>query len=60
MADHQTAGGYPRVAQVITAHLSILAQKKPNDVIRFKMTTLEEAEKKIVNQKKYLLVFCAG
>jgi antagonist of KipI len=55
MADHQTAGGYPRVAQVITAHLSILAQKKPNDVIRFKMTTLEEAEKKVVNQKKYLL-----
>jgi len=55
MADHQTAGGYPRVAQVISAHLSILGQKKPNDVVRFKMTSLEEAEKKIVNQKKYLL-----
>jgi antagonist of KipI len=55
MADHQTAGGYPRVAQVISAHLSILGQKKPNDVVRFKITSLEEAEKKIVNQKKYLL-----
>jgi len=54
MADHQTAGGYPRVAHVISAHLPILAQKKPNDVIKFKMTSLEEAEKKIVNQKKYL------
>lgn len=54
MADHQTAGGYPRVAHVISAHLSILAQKKPNDVIRFKMTSLEEAEKKLLNQKKYL------
>lgn len=54
MADHQTAGGYPRVAYVISAHLPILAQKKPNDVIRFKMTSIEEAEKKIVNQKKYL------
>jgi antagonist of KipI len=54
MADHQTAGGYPRVAYVISAHLPILAQKKPNDVIRFKMTSLEEAEKKLLNQKKYL------
>lgn len=54
MADHQTAGGYPRVAHVISAHLPILAQKKPNDVLKFKMTSLEEAEKKIINQKKYL------
>jgi antagonist of KipI len=55
MADHQTAGGYPRIAYVISAHLPILAQKKPNDVIRFKMTSLEEAEKKLLAQKKYLL-----
>ena len=54
MADHQTAGGYPRIAHVISAHLPILAQKKPNDVIRFKMTSLEEAEKKLLGQKKYL------
>lgn len=54
MADHQTTGGYPRVAHVLSAHLPILAQKKPNDVIRFKLTLLEEAEKKILVQKKYL------
>ena len=54
MADHQTAGGYPRVAHVISAHLPILAQKKPNDVIKFKMTSLQEAEIKITTQKKYL------
>jgi antagonist of KipI len=54
MADHQTAGGYPRIAYVISAHLPILAQKKPNDVIKFKMTSLQEAEKKMHNQKKYL------
>lgn len=54
MADHQTTGGYPRIAHVISAHLPILAQKKPNDVIRFKLTSLEEAQKKLVNQKKYL------
>lgn len=54
MADHQTAGGYPRIAHVISAHLPILAQKKPNDVIRFKPTSLQEAETKLRNQKKYL------
>jgi antagonist of KipI len=54
MADHQTVGGYPRVAHVISAHLPVLAQKKTNDVIRFKMTSLQEAEKKSVEQKKYL------
>lgn len=54
MADHQTAGGYPRIAYVISAHLPILAQKQPNDVLKFKMTSLEEAEKKLFNQKKYL------
>lgn len=54
MADHQTAGGYPRVAHIISAHLPILAQKQPNDVVRFKMTSLEEAEKKLLGQKKYL------
>jgi antagonist of KipI len=54
MADHQTAGGYPRIAYVISAHLPILAQKKPNDVVKFKMTSLEEAEKKLLKQKKYL------
>lgn len=54
MADHQTTGGYPKIAHVISAHLPILAQKKPNDVIQFKMTSLKEAEKKIINQKKYI------
>jgi len=54
MADHQTTGGYPRIAHIISAHLPILAQKKPNDVVRFKLTSLEEAQKKLVKQKKYL------
>jgi antagonist of KipI len=54
MADHQTTGGYPRIAYVISAHLPLLAQKKPNDVLRFKLTTLESSEEKIIKQKKYL------
>ena len=55
MADHQTTGGFPRVAQVITADHSKLAQKKPGDVIRFKFTDLQTAEKLLVKQDRHLL-----
>jgi antagonist of KipI len=54
MADHATTGGYPRIANVISSHLPILAQKKPNNSIRFKMIDLLTAEKKVFEQKKYL------
>jgi antagonist of KipI len=54
MADHQTIGGYPRIAHVIAAHLPILAQKEPNHVMQFRMTNLEASEEKIIKQQKYL------
>src|SRR5258706_59641 len=38
MADHQTTGGYPRVAHVISAHHSRLAQMKPGNKIHFRFT----------------------
>ena len=41
MADHQTTGGYPRIAHIISAHLPILAQKKPNDVVKFVLPILK-------------------
>jgi antagonist of KipI len=54
MADHQTTGGYPKIAQVITAHLPLLAQMKPSDGINFQLTDLAAAEQKLVAQQKYL------
>ena len=54
MADHQTTGGYPKIAHVISAHLPTLAQKKPNDVMKFRVTNLDSAEEKIQRQQKYL------
>ena len=54
MADHQTTGGYPRIAHIISAHLPVLAQKKPNDALQFIMTDLVTAEAKLVKQQKYL------
>jgi len=43
MADAQTTGGYPRLANVITAHLDKLAQLKPGDEIRFSLVDLKIA-----------------
>ncbi len=55
MADHQTTGGYPRIAHVIHADRSKMAQKKPGDRLRFKMVTQEEAEASYISQQEYLL-----
>jgi antagonist of KipI len=55
MADHQTTGGYPRIASVIRAHLPWLAQISAGDELQFVMTTIEEAEEKFMEQQKTLL-----
>ncbi|MCW3109797.1 MAG: biotin-dependent carboxyltransferase family protein [Segetibacter sp.] len=54
MADHQTTGGYPRVANVISAHLPFLAQSKPGDAFSFAITDVERAEQKLLQQYNYL------
>lgn len=41
--DGQTIGGYPRIANVISADLSILGQLKANDIIGFEMVSNEQA-----------------
>jgi len=55
MADHQTAGGYPRIAHVITAHLPVLAQSRAGAKINFSMTDIETAEKLLMLQQQHLL-----
>jgi antagonist of KipI len=55
MADHQTTGGYPRVAHVITAHLSQLAQMRPGEKINFSMTEIKTAEELLIKQQQHLL-----
>ena len=54
MADAQTVGGYPRVAQVCAAELSNLAQKKPGDQIHFQMIDLQQAEELYLKQAEQL------
>ena len=54
MADRQTTGGYPRIAQVITADLPILAQVVPGQTIGFEEVTLEEAQQLYLRQEQHL------
>ena len=44
MADHQTAGGYPVVATVVSASLPIAAQLLPGDELRLADITVERAQ----------------
>jgi allophanate hydrolase len=43
MADHQTTGGYPKIATVISADQDRLAQHRPHGRFRFTSTTAEDA-----------------
>jgi antagonist of KipI len=54
MADHQTTGGYPRLAHVISAQLSRLAAQKPGDRISFCITDIDTAEKLWLKQQQHL------
>ena len=54
MADHQTTGGYPRIATVIATDLPLLAQLGPGDKIRFQYVSIEEAEKSMADFEKDL------
>jgi len=43
MADAQTSGGYPRIANVISADLDKLAQLQPGGQVRFRLVSLADA-----------------
>ena len=42
--DGQTIGGYPKIAQVISADLDKLGQLRPGESVRFARVSLEDAE----------------
>lgn len=44
LADHQTTGGYPKIATVISADLPVLGRRRPGDLISFTAVSVEEAE----------------
>lgn len=54
LADRQTTGGYPKIAQIISVDLPIVAQMKPGDRIQFNEVSLEEAQHLHRKEKQYI------
>jgi antagonist of KipI len=52
--DGQTIGGYPKVAQVISADLDRLGQLRPGDRVEFRRVTLAEAEQLYQRRQAWL------
>ena len=44
LADRQTIGGYPKIANVVAVDLGRLAQRRPGDTVRFEAIGLADAE----------------
>lgn len=51
MADRQTTGGYPRLGEVISVDLPLLAQLRPGDSVRFTPVSLAEAQADLRQQE---------
>ena len=55
MADHQTTGGYPRIATVISADLPLVGQLKASDWIEFELCSPSEAVRALIRQERALM-----
>lgn len=44
LADHQTTGGYPKIATVISVDLPVIGRRRPGDPVRFAAIAVEAAE----------------
>ncbi len=60
MADHQTAGGYPRVAHVVSYDLPLLAQLGPGDKVAFHLVDHADAEQLTLASERELSFFRVG
>ena len=60
MSDHQTTGGYPRIANVIAADLPLLAQIGPSDGVGFHMVTHLGAEEILLDIERDLTLLKIG
>ncbi|MBD2843722.1 biotin-dependent carboxyltransferase [Paenibacillus sp. IB182496] len=60
MADRQTSGGYPKLAQVLSADLPLLAQANLGERVRFRRVSLAEAEQAIIKRERALRTLRGG
>ena len=54
LADHQTTGGYPKIATVISADIARLGRLRPGDALRFEAVSIEDAQAARAAQQAWL------
>lgn len=60
MADHQTIGGYPRIAEVISVDLPLMAQLNLGSSVHFQEISLHEAQKLYIKREQDLRLMEIG
>lgn len=60
LADRQTIGGYPRIGQIATVDLPVIAQVKPGESIQFLEISLEEAQQQYLLRERDILQLKQG
>ncbi|MBE5924956.1 MAG: biotin-dependent carboxyltransferase family protein [Lachnospiraceae bacterium] len=50
MADHQTTGGYAKIATVVSEDLQYLAQARPGNEVSFKCVSLQDMQKGLIHR----------
>ncbi|USG68418.1 biotin-dependent carboxyltransferase family protein [Brevibacillus ruminantium] len=54
LADRQTTGGYPKIAQIVSADLPLIAQTKPGDTLYFREIAHQEAERLLFEREQLI------
>lgn len=60
MADRQTAGGYPKIAVVITADIPVAGQLAPGDRVMFVVCSAREAMEALTERERAVIAIVAG
>lgn len=60
LADRQTTGGYPKIAQIASVDLPIIGQIKPGSTIRFTEISLDEAQELYLQREKKIQELIQG
>jgi biotin-dependent carboxylase-like uncharacterized protein len=60
LADHQTTGGYPKIATVISADLPVVGRRRPGDALRFAAVAVDMAEQLCRDEERRLAELVAA
>lgn len=60
LADRQTIGGYPKIAQIASVDYSVIAQRKPGESITFEEISHKDAQRLLLEQEEKIQIAKQG